>query len=129
MPIPVATWILRLTAAYLALGLLFSLSFLRRGIERLDPAARGSGWGFRLLVLPGTIALWPILLGRLRQGPPARPALSSVALRRRQRRLLGAVALLLSIGLALALAGRPDPASNAQLPPIGGRTIDGGGRP
>jgi len=48
-------------------GLVFALLFLPRGLERLDPAVRGSGWGFRLIVLPAVVAFWPLLLHRWRR--------------------------------------------------------------
>jgi hypothetical protein len=63
-----ATWLVRALGAYTALGLLFAALFVARGIERVDPGARGSGWGFRLIVLPGVGALWPLLLGRWLRG-------------------------------------------------------------
>lgn len=69
--IEMATWLVRALGVYAAFGLIFGAAFVARGIERLDPSARGSGWGFRLIVLPGTVALWPLLLRRwLRSGPP-----------------------------------------------------------
>ncbi|HEX6885766.1 MAG TPA: hypothetical protein VF530_20500 [Planctomycetota bacterium] len=54
--------------AYLALGLLFGLAFVLRGVERVDPAAHGGTWGFRFLIVPGCAALWPLLLVRLVRG-------------------------------------------------------------
>ncbi|MEO8195663.1 MAG: hypothetical protein ABI689_02960 [Thermoanaerobaculia bacterium] len=62
--IDIAPWLVRAAGAYAALGLLFALVFLSRGIARVDPGAAGSGWGFRLIVLPGVVALWPFLLRR-----------------------------------------------------------------
>lgn len=57
--------------AHLAAGLAFALAFVTVGVQRVDPAARGAPWGFRLLILPGAVALWPLLLVRwLRAGPP-----------------------------------------------------------
>lgn len=60
-------------AGYAGLGLLFALPFVARGVDRLDPDARGAGLGFRLLILPATAALWPLLLRRWLAGasPPA----------------------------------------------------------
>ncbi len=62
--IEIAPWLVRALGAYAALGVLFAGAFLARGIERLDPGAHGSGWGFRLIVLPGVVAFWPLLLRR-----------------------------------------------------------------
>jgi hypothetical protein len=51
-------------AIYGAIGFLFALAFLTFGIGRIDPAARGTGLGFRLVILPGVVVLWPLLLAR-----------------------------------------------------------------
>lgn len=52
---------------YFALGLLVSLIFMFGGAGRIDPAAKGSGlpWRVRLLILPGIIGLWPLMLVKL----------------------------------------------------------------
>jgi hypothetical protein len=58
-----------LLKAYLAMGLLFAAVFLALGITRVDPAAKHSALGFKLIVLPGAAALWPVLLVRwIRKG-------------------------------------------------------------
>ncbi len=49
---------------YLLAGAMFAVFFLGKGIEKVDTASRGSGFGFRLILLPGTIALWPLLLNK-----------------------------------------------------------------
>jgi hypothetical protein len=51
---------------YLALGVLFALPFAARWAGRLDPAAKAGTWGFRVLILPGAVLLWPLLAARLR---------------------------------------------------------------
>lgn len=54
--------------AYLAAGGVFALLFFARGgLGRVDPAAGGSSRGFRVLILPATVALWPLLLRRWRR--------------------------------------------------------------
>jgi hypothetical protein len=54
---------------YLAIGLVVALYLLIRGLSRLDPAAMGATRGFRVLVFPGLVALWPLLLRKwLRSG-------------------------------------------------------------
>ena len=52
---------------------MFALAFLAVGIRRLDPAAEGSGYGFRALIFPGAVALWPMLALRWARGA-SRPA-------------------------------------------------------
>jgi hypothetical protein len=57
---------------YLFCGLLFGSAFITIGVGRLDSAARGTSVLFRLLILPATVALWPLLAAKwikaLRQG-------------------------------------------------------------
>ncbi len=48
-------------AVYLGCGLLFGAAFVVAGVGRVDAAARGTSVLFRLLILPGTVALWPLL--------------------------------------------------------------------
>ena len=52
---------------YALLGLLIGLAFMFGGAGRIDPAAKGKGLPFRvrLLILPGTIGLWPLMLTKL----------------------------------------------------------------
>ena len=49
---------------YTGLGLVFAGPFVWRGIQRLDSEAQGSGVGFRLLILPGVAAFWPMFVYR-----------------------------------------------------------------
>ena len=67
---------------YLAVGVLFAVPFVAFGAGRIDPAARGAPAGFRLLVLPGAIALWPYLLSRWASGAKAPPEESNAHRRR-----------------------------------------------
>jgi hypothetical protein len=47
---------------YLLAGLIFAIPFVTFGVGRIDGGAKESRWGFRLIVIPGVIALWPLLL-------------------------------------------------------------------
>lgn len=47
---------------YLALGLVFAIPFVTKGVTRIDEGAHGSGWGFRILIIPGSAVFWPLLL-------------------------------------------------------------------
>jgi len=64
--------LLALLGAYAAVGILFAVPFLARGAGHVDPAAAGTSWGFKLLVLPGVAAFWPYLALRwaLHLAPP-----------------------------------------------------------
>jgi len=55
-------------AVYASFGLVFAVPFVWLGVQRLDSEAQGSGIGFRLLILPGVAALWPMFLYRWRRG-------------------------------------------------------------
>lgn len=70
MSLGLARALLGVLAVYLAFGVAFALPFVLTWVDRIDPAARRGSWGFRLLILPGSVALWPVLLARLRRGSP-----------------------------------------------------------
>ena len=59
-----ALWFVRLMMAYGAVGLAFAAVFVVCGIQRVDPVAAGAPVGFRLIVMPGVAALWPLLAVR-----------------------------------------------------------------
>jgi hypothetical protein len=56
-----------LITAYAACGVLFAIAFAFAGVERVDPQAHAAPLGFRLIILPGAAALWPLLLRRWMQ--------------------------------------------------------------
>jgi hypothetical protein len=60
--------IVSLVWLYAGFGLAFAVPFLIRGVERIDSQACGAGLGFRLIVLPGVVAFWPLLLRRWLSG-------------------------------------------------------------
>jgi hypothetical protein len=72
-----ARWLLAALGLYTGLGLAFALAFVTRGVGRIDPAARHASWGFRLVVLPGVVALWPLLARRWWGGATAPPVESN----------------------------------------------------
>jgi hypothetical protein len=51
-------------ATYGVVGAVFAVAFATRGIQRIDPVAEHAPVGFRLIVMPGAAALWPLLLVR-----------------------------------------------------------------
>ena len=65
-----AGWFVNALLLYLGVGVVFRIPFVWRGVHRIDPAAPGSTWGFRLLILPGVVALWPVLAMRWLAGTP-----------------------------------------------------------
>jgi hypothetical protein len=64
----IAAVFLLLLGAYLACGLVFAIPFALVGVRKIDPHAAHGSWGFRLLVIPGTMAFWPLLLRRWATG-------------------------------------------------------------
>jgi hypothetical protein len=55
--------ILLVIEVYLVLGLLFSIPFVITGVTVIDPdGAQGTKWTFRVIIIPGTIIFWPVLL-------------------------------------------------------------------
>jgi hypothetical protein len=53
--------ILGIVLTYAGCGLLFGLAFVTVGVGRVDGAAQGTSCAFRLLILPGVVAFWPLL--------------------------------------------------------------------
>lgn len=70
-----ASIILLAVGAYAALGVVVGAVFVVRGVSRVDPAAAGAPIGFKLLILPGVVGMWPMMLrwwfraGRTHQTP------------------------------------------------------------
>lgn len=67
-----ASWTVTLLTVYALVGVVFAIVFVGRGAGRVDPAAKSSPLGFKLLVLPGVAAVWPLLAWRWVRGigPP-----------------------------------------------------------
>ena len=68
MSATLAGWIVAIAAAYVGIGVLFAVPFVVRGVGRIDPAAREGTIGFRIIVFPGVVAFWPLLLRRWMSG-------------------------------------------------------------
>jgi hypothetical protein len=96
---------------YAALGAVFGVAFAARGAARIDPAAQGASLGFRTAILPGVVLLWPFLAWRWRS---ARAGLSEPwgaqlrVLRLAHRWTWRALAVLVPLGLTVALCARPE---------------------
>lgn len=50
---------------YVAIGVLFSVYFFLKGARKMDDLIADSSWKVRLLLIPGAIGLWPVLLVKL----------------------------------------------------------------
>ena len=53
---------------YAAAGAAFGVYFVVAGVNTIDQAAKATGIGFRFIIFPGTVALWPLLIFRLLKG-------------------------------------------------------------
>ena len=56
--------ILLMIVLYLALGVVFLVPFLLKGISKVDEGAHGSTVGFKIIIIPGVIVFWPTLLSK-----------------------------------------------------------------
>jgi hypothetical protein len=68
-----AELVVGLLTTYAVAGTAFAIPFAIRGVARIDPLGAGSPWSFRLLIVPGTIIFWPLLLVRWSAGSLAPP--------------------------------------------------------
>jgi hypothetical protein len=64
----ITQFLLLAVAFYLLCGLVFAIPFVFLGVGKIDPHAAHGSWGFRLLIIPGTIFLWPLLASRWLSG-------------------------------------------------------------
>jgi hypothetical protein len=108
------------TLAYFGVGLPLLLPIHLRGLPNIDPACRKTGVGFRLLISPGIVSFWPLLLIRWRHAnrsdtsPDARDRGANLT-----RWHLAAIGLFLVIGpltAVLALPHRSVPAAENSFP-------------
>jgi hypothetical protein len=60
--------LLLLAAIYLLCGFVFAVPFVLVGVGHIDPHAAHGSWGFRVLIIPGTMFLWPLLARRWLKG-------------------------------------------------------------
>jgi hypothetical protein len=58
----IVTIIISIIAVYLALGFVFAILFVVKGVNKIDEGAHGSNIGFRIIIIPGVIIFWVVLL-------------------------------------------------------------------
>ncbi len=61
---------LLIVAVYLLCGLVFAIPFVAKGITAIDEGTKGSGIGFRIIIIPGVTVFWPFLLKRWIKAKP-----------------------------------------------------------
>jgi len=56
--------LLIIAVIYLVLGVLFVIPFLMKGLTKGDEGANGSTIGFKIIIIPGVIVFWPVLVSK-----------------------------------------------------------------
>ena len=56
--------VLIIVLIYLLLGVLFVIPFLLKGLTKVDEGAHGGTIGFKIIIIPGVIVFWPVLLSK-----------------------------------------------------------------
>ncbi len=64
---------LLVVGTYLCCGFVFAVPFAIVGVGKIDPHAANGSRGFRILIVPGTMFLWPLLAGRWWRGASTPP--------------------------------------------------------
>ncbi len=64
----IAETLLIAAGVYLLCGLVFAIPFVLIGVKQIDSHAAHGSWGFRVIIIPGTICLWPLLAKRWLKG-------------------------------------------------------------
>ncbi len=100
--------------AYTVVGLLLAVALHFKGLGRIDEDIADAGVVFRLLITPGMVALWPLLVTRWlsagRSGSQLDDAdtpRSSAALRQAHRKLAATTTVVISVLVAIGLLARP----------------------
>lgn len=105
--------LVNVAAVYAGCGVIVAVLFLALWCRSFDPAAKGGTWGFRVLIVPGMIALWPVILtkvltvrrGGSAQGPAEIPVRQET-LRRNHGLAFVALAIIGPLLFAVALIWR-----------------------
>jgi len=58
--------LLIVAALYLCCGLVFAIFFVTKGVTIVDEGAHGATIGFRIIIIPGSMVFWPLLLKKWR---------------------------------------------------------------
>lgn len=133
MAVALVSFLLLALAAWLVIGLAVALWLHAGRLAKLDPGMEGAGLAFRILITPGIMALWPLLIrnrSRARRGLAAMPdpdrPVPAARLRARHGLWIKAMAVAVPIACAAALVGRPTEPVTAQpipeplrTPPLG----------
>ncbi|MEO0466038.1 MAG: hypothetical protein AAF216_05810 [Pseudomonadota bacterium] len=62
MTLEAANLLVSFIGAYFVVGLIVALMFAFGGAKKIDPGAAGMPFQARLIILPGIIGIWPLML-------------------------------------------------------------------
>lgn len=106
-------FLLWVVGVYGAIGLFLLLPLHRAGLPLIDASAEGASHGFKIIVSPGLVALWPVILWKWRTArrggdPHGRPdvPVSSDGIRRGQSLLMKLIAIAIPLLMAAAIVAR-----------------------
>lgn len=60
--------LLMAAGVYLLIGIVFYFPFIKKGVHTFDGGVKEAPVFMKILIFPGTVALWPILLKKWRKG-------------------------------------------------------------
>lgn len=67
----IATILLILLGIYLLIGIVFYFPFIKKGVHKIDDGVKAAPVFMKILIFPGTVALWPILMKKVKKGEPS----------------------------------------------------------
>lgn len=59
--------ILLVALAYIAIGILFSVVFIWKGLTKVDHGTEESDKLFKVMIFPGLVTFWPLFLAKWRK--------------------------------------------------------------
>lgn len=107
-----------LIGIYLLAGFIFAIAFVLKGAQVIDEGANGGSIGFRIMIFPGSVVFWPMLLQRWRKQRKHKTPNMTKQLRRRHFQIWLLLLLILPLGIITARLVRPKPAVNQLLQPV-----------
>ncbi len=63
-----ATIFLILLGVYVLIGIVFYFPFIKTGVHKIDDGVKDAPRFMKILIFPGTVALWPVLLKKVKKG-------------------------------------------------------------
>ncbi len=103
---PIVSFLVKIATVHIAFGIVIAILFFTRWLKTMDPAATGSSWGFKVLVTPGVVALWPLILMKVFHHKSLPDADGAEKLRRTHRTAIIVLMIFVSLIFTAALVWR-----------------------